>query len=77
MAKKSKTQKRLAREREMRERYMELPLLPEELYEDDDGVLLLPDGSYLPNGFYRTADGGHFLYEGDPSRTLVDDQTTA
>lgn len=71
MARKSKAQKRQERERQEQERYMSLPLLPEGLRRADDGVILLEDGSYLPNNLYRTQDGGVFFYEGDPSRQLA------
>lgn len=71
MARKSKAQKRQERERQEQERYMSLPLLPEGLRRTDDGVILLEDGSYLPNNLYRTQDGGVFFYEGDPSRQLA------
>lgn len=64
MARKSKSQKRLERERE-HQAYMEsLPMLPEGAYFDDEDMLRLADGRYLADGVYRTPGGGQLLYEG-------------
>ena len=71
MAKKPKTQKRLDREREERERFMELPLVPEDSFADDEGIWYFSDGSYMPNGLYRTSDDAVVMYEGNPERQLV------
>ncbi|MGO5393895.1 MULTISPECIES: hypothetical protein [unclassified Collinsella] len=40
----------------------ETPLLPTELREEEN-LYVLPDGSYLPCGVYKTADGDLLLYE--------------
>lgn len=71
MAKKSRTQKRLERAREQHERFMELPLVPIDSYADSDGVWHFSDGSNMPNGLYRNAEGGVIVYEGNPDRQLV------
>lgn len=39
-----------------------VPYLPDGLSEDG-GLYVLPNGRYLPSGCYRTADGGHLIYE--------------
>lgn len=40
----------------------EVPMLPAGLREEGN-LYVLPDGRYLPCGFYRTADGDSLIYE--------------
>lgn len=42
----------------------ELPLLGDDVSEGQDGLLRYPDGSLVPDGLYRRADGSVFMYEG-------------
>ena len=73
MVKKSKIQKRLDREREQHERFMELPLVPKDSYVDSEDVWHFAGGSYMPNGLYRTSDDRVVMYEGNPESRLVMD----
>lgn len=43
----------------------ELPLMPADAVQDEDGRLVTPDGSFVKDGLYRTADGGVIMYEGN------------
>lgn len=40
-----------------------LPVLPDGLTRDREGLYLLPSGKYLPPGAYRCADGSELIYE--------------
>ena len=48
-----------------------LPLLPNDLYEDDQGLLHYADGTLLKDGSYRTPEGGVMMYEGQMANCLV------
>ena len=39
-----------------------VPYLPDGVTEDGN-LLVLPNGKYLPRGYYRTEDGGGLIYE--------------
>ncbi|QKF07200.1 hypothetical protein HLV38_02975 [Berryella wangjianweii] len=39
------------------------PLLPEGLRRDERGLLVLPNGRYLPGDSYKTEDESYLIYE--------------
>lgn len=43
----------------------ELPELPPDAYRDERGLLRRSNGDLIPDGEYRTPDGGLLLYEGN------------
>lgn len=40
-----------------------LPLFPDSVSEDKDGLYVLPNGRYLPRGAYLRPDGSCLIYE--------------
>ena len=49
---------------EARRKTDELPLLPDNVTEGEDGLLRYADGGLVPDGLYRRIDGSLFMYEG-------------
>lgn len=39
------------------------PFLPDNLTKDENGFYVLPNGKYLPIGFYHYKDGRNLIYE--------------
>ena len=40
-----------------------LPLVPDGVTKDKDGLYILPNGRYLPSGAYQYRDGARLIYE--------------
>lgn len=54
---------------EARRKTAELPLLPDDVTENESGLLEYIDGSRVPDGLYRREDGSVFMYEGNFGKT--------